>query len=62
MSPKRGNMNAIKFGAGFTIFILFFGIALLDAALSGNWIRVVFWLLIGAVFLIADNIRTHKRT
>ena len=54
-------MKAIRLGTGFTIFLLFFGVALLEAFQSGNWIKAVFWLAIGAVFLIADNLRKHEQ-
>jgi hypothetical protein len=43
-----------------TIFILFFGLALLDAIRGGHWLRIVFWLAIGAVFFLADR-RGMKR-
>jgi len=45
----------------FTIFILFFGIALLDAIRGGHWLRILFWLAIGAVFLVADRRRLVRR-
>lgn len=38
-----------------TIFLLFFGIALLDAIRGGHWLRVVFWLGIAAIFFLADR-------
>ena len=41
--------------ANFAIFLLFFGIAALDALSSGDWLRIVFWLVIGAIFLVADR-------
>ena len=53
-------MKAIRFGTGFTIFILFFGVALLEAFQSGNWIKAMFWLAIGAVFLIGDSVRKRE--
>jgi hypothetical protein len=43
------------------IFFLFFGVAALDAIRGGNWLRIVFWLLIGAVFLLADRRQAAKR-
>lgn len=42
---------------GFTIFILFFGAAALDAIQTRNWLRSAFWLLLGIVFVVADNLR-----
>jgi hypothetical protein len=44
-----------------TIFILFFGIALLDAIRGGAWIRVGFWVLIGLMFFLADRMELIKR-
>lgn len=38
-----------------TIFILFFGIALLDAIRGGHWLRIVFWLCVGTLFFLADR-------
>lgn len=50
-------MKKIKLGDGFTIFILFFGIAALDAFETQAWPRIIFWLVIGFVFLLADNLK-----
>ena len=36
--------------AGLTIFIVFFGISLLDALWGGNWLRALFWVGIGLLF------------
>ena len=47
----------IKFGTNFTIFLLFFGVSLLEAFQTQNWIKAGFWLGIGVVFLVADNFR-----
>ena len=47
-------------GTNMTIFILFFGIAMLDAVRSHAWLRVSFWLGIAAIFLFVDLGR--KRT
>lgn len=48
--------------SNFTIFILFFGIALLDAIRGGYWLRVLFWLAIAALFLVADRRQVKKHT
>jgi hypothetical protein len=45
----------IELGANFAIFILFFGISLLEALQSGAWLKAALWLAIGSVFLIADK-------
>lgn len=41
----------------FTIFLLFFGVAVLESFQTRNWIKAGFWLAIGLVFLVADNLR-----
>jgi phosphoglycerol transferase MdoB-like AlkP superfamily enzyme len=53
-------MNKIKLGTNFTVFLLFFGIAAIEAFRSRNWVNIVFWLSIGFVFLVADNFRKAK--
>ena len=40
---------------GLAVFVLFFGIALLDALRGGHWLRAIFWLLIGALFWLLDR-------
>lgn len=50
-------MNKIKLGANFAVFILFFGVGILETFQSGNWPKAVFWFAIGLVFLIADNLK-----
>jgi hypothetical protein len=45
-----------------TIFILFFGIALLDAVRGGHWLRIVFWLAIAALFFLADRQQSATRS
>jgi hypothetical protein len=44
-----------------TIFILFFGIALLEAIRGGYWLRILFWIAIGAVFFLADRRELARR-
>jgi hypothetical protein len=44
-------------GTNITVFLLFFGVSLLDALQSRNWLRAIFWLAIGLVFLRADGLR-----
>jgi len=50
-------VKKIKLGTGFTVFIIFFGIALLEAFQTQNWPRIIFWLVTGAVFILADNLK-----
>lgn len=56
-----GAMNAMKkirLGTNFTVFLLFFGVATLETFQTRNWLKAIFWLAIGVVFLAADN--RHK--
>ena len=50
-------MKGLKLGTNFAVFVLFFGVATLDAVQTQNWLRVAFWVVIGAVFLWADRER-----
>ena len=50
-------MNKIKFGTNFTVFLLFFGVGLLEAFQTANWTKAAFWVVIGIVFLMADNLK-----
>ena len=50
-------MERIKLGVHFAVFLLFFGVAALEALQTRNWIKAAFWLAIGLVFLLADNLR-----
>ena len=43
---------------GLAIFILFFGIAMLAAFQTHNWLNAAFWVVIGALFLFADNFKS----
>jgi hypothetical protein len=50
-------MKKIRLGTNFTVFLLFFGVAALEAFQTRNWLKAVFWLAIGIVFLLADNFK-----
>lgn len=50
-------MKKLKLGQGFTVFILFFGIAMLDALRSGNVWQSLFWISMSMVFFMADNLK-----
>jgi hypothetical protein len=50
-------MKKIKLGTNFTIFLLFFGVAMLEAFQTSNWPKAIFWLVISIVFLMADNLK-----
>ena len=53
-------MKSLKLSTNVAIFLLFFGVALLEAVQAGNWLKAIFWLAIGLVFLVADNLKGEK--
>ena len=53
-------MKAIHLGSNFAVFLLFFGVADLEAFQTQNWLKAAFWLAIGLVFLLADNLRSSQ--
>ena len=52
-------MQTVTLGANVTIFLLFFGISLLDAVRSHDWLRALLWLALGLVFLRADSLKSR---
>jgi hypothetical protein len=50
-------MRNVALGTNFAVFLLFFGIATLEAFQSRDWVRAAFWAAIAIMFLFADNIR-----
>lgn len=48
-------MKRIRLGTNFAVFLLFFGVAALEAFQTANWLKAGFWVAIGIVFLAADN-------
>ena len=53
-------MTSIRLGTNFTVFLLFFGLATLEAFQTRDWLRAAFWLAIGIVFLVTDNVRRAR--
>ena len=52
-------------GINFTVFVLFFGMALLEAFRAGHWWKAGLWVAAALLFLAADNLRStagKKRT
>jgi len=47
-------MKATFPGSATTIFLLFFGVALIDALTGGSVFGILFWLAVGAAFVLAD--------
>jgi len=50
----------IRFNANFTIFVLFFGLSLLESIQTGNWLKAFLWFAIGVAFLLADNLKATR--
>ena len=54
-------MKRITLGANFAVFLLFFGVATLEALQTRNWFKAVLWVAIGTVFLVADNLKDSRQ-
>ncbi len=52
-------MPTPRLGTNVTIFLLFFGVATLEAFQTRNWLKALFWVAIGVVFLLADNLKNR---
>jgi len=50
-------MIKLRLGMNFAVFLLFFGVAAIEAIQTRNWLKVGFWAAIALVFLFADNFR-----
>jgi hypothetical protein len=50
-------MRKMRFGTNFTIFLLFFGLATIEAFQTANWFRVGFWIAILLAFLYFDGVK-----
>ena len=57
----NNTMIKIKFGANFAVFVLFFGVAVIEAIQTKNWLKVGFWIAISLVFFLADNFSKNKK-
>jgi hypothetical protein len=47
-------------GSAITVFLLFFGLSLLDAIFSGQLLRAGLWLGIGLIFVAADVMNARR--
>lgn len=47
-------------GTNITVFLLFFGLSMMEAFGSKNWITAALWLVVGILFLRADLVRKSK--
>jgi hypothetical protein len=50
-------MKKVRLGTNFAVFPLFFGISILEAFQSRQWLKALFWLAISLAFLAADTFR-----
>ena len=48
-------------GTNFAVFILFFGVAVVEVVQSRNWFKCFLWLAIGVVFLAGDNLKRKDK-
>jgi hypothetical protein len=53
-------MKRIRLSTNFTVFLLFFGVAMLEAFQTRNWVKAAFWVAISLAFLAADNLKKIK--
>jgi hypothetical protein len=53
-------LRNVKLGSNVTVFLLFFGIALLESFRTGQWLRAAFWIAVGLFFLGADNLGRRR--
>ena len=54
------NMKSLEIRTNFAVFALFFGVATIEAFETRNWLKAGFWLAIGIVFLVADNLKSKN--
>lgn len=47
----------MQLGHNAAVFILFFGVAVVQAVQTQNWLMVLMWIAIGSVFLWSDVTR-----
>lgn len=50
-------MAGIRLGTNVAVFLLFFGVSVVEAFDTRNWLKAALWLGIGVVFLLADNLK-----
>jgi hypothetical protein len=53
-------MPTPRLGTHITVFLLFFGVASLEAFETRNWLKAILWGSIGPAFLLADNLKKRS--
>lgn len=48
-------MKNIRLSSNFAIFLLFFGIALIEAFRKNNWLEALLFIALGYLFVRSDN-------
>jgi len=48
-------MKKLQLGTNFAVFVLFFGLALIEAIRSKNFLSALLFVILGLIFLHADN-------
>lgn len=46
---------------GVAIFLIFFGVSLLDALRGGHWARAALWIAVGVLFWALDRVGLEHR-
>ncbi len=59
---KIKNLKKIKLRTGVIIFLLFFGVAFMEALRSKDWIAVAYWVGIASLFLLMDNLTKDENS
>ena len=54
-------MKTLKLGTNFTVFLIFFGIATLEAFQTYSWIKAILFVALGLMFLLNDVQKPHVR-
>ena len=50
----------LRFGTNVAIFVLFFGISLLEALQEQDYAKALLWFLLGLLFLFADHTKKNE--
>ena len=53
-------MRNLGLGANVAVFLLFFGMSMLEAVRSRDWLWSLFWIAMGLVFLRADALERQN--
>ena len=56
-NSREERLRNMRLGSNFAVFLLFFGLSLLEAFQTHNWLRAAFWVAIAIAFLYADRKR-----